>query len=92
MTLEIKDYFLQSYLEDPEYLRIYSKYLFEEIRIKYNINELIAPDSYVYCRVKRGLYGLKQAAKLAREQLIKHLKPWGYEPVCSCTKYLETSN
>ena len=73
MTLDIKAYFLQSYLEDPEYLRIHSKYFFEDIRIKYNINELIAPDGYVYCRVKRDLYGLKQAAKLAGEQLIKHL-------------------
>ena len=28
---------------------------------------------YVYVRIKRGMYGLKQAAKLANDELITHL-------------------
>ena len=35
---------------------------------------------YIYCEVKRSIFGLKQAAKLARDQLIKHLAPYGYYP------------
>ena len=80
MTLDIKDYFLQSFLEVPEYLRIHSKYFCEALRKKYNINKIIAPNGFVYCCIKRGMYSLKQAAKLAREQLIKHLAPYGYHP------------
>ena len=80
MTLDVNDFFLQSFLEEPEFLRIHSKYFFEDIRQKYNIDSIINKDGYVYCRVNRGLYGLKQAAKLAREQLIKHLEPYGYSP------------
>ena len=80
MTIDLKDYFLQSFLLEPEYLRIHGKYFLPDIRQKYNINALIDSDGYVYCEVKRGIYGLKQAAKLARDQLIKHLAPYGYYP------------
>ena len=32
----------------------------------------------MYCKIKRGMYGLKQAARLAIDQLVEHLKPFGY--------------
>ena len=59
MSLDIKYHFLQSILDDPEYLRIHSKYFFTDIRLKYNIDAIIVPDRYVYCKIKRGIYGLK---------------------------------
>ena len=80
MSLDINDHFLQSILDVPEYLRIHNKYFLEDIRKKYNINAIVAPDGYVYCKIKRGIYGLKQAARLARDQLIQHMKPYGYAP------------
>ena len=52
----------------------------DDIRKKYKITSLIASDSYVYFKIKRGTYGLKQVARLAREQLIKHLKLYRYFP------------
>ena len=67
-------------LEEPEYIRIHSKYVLPEIRQKYNIDSIIGPDGYVYCEIQKGMYGLKQAAKLARDQLVKHLKSYGYYP------------
>ena len=79
-TIDIKDFPLQSYLNDPEYLRIHQKYFFDDIRKKYNIDDLVAEDGYVYCELKRGLYGLKQAARLARDQLVKYLGKYGYSP------------
>ena len=80
MTLDIRDFSLQSFLEEPEFLRIHGKYFLEDIRSKYDISSMIAQDGYVYCKVQRGLYGLKQAAKLARNQLVKHLAKFGYHP------------
>ena len=80
MCIDLKDFFLQSFLEEPEYIRIHGKYFVGEIRNKYNIDEIIAPDGYVYCEAIRGMYGLNQAAKLARDQLIRTLKPFGYYP------------
>ena len=80
MTIDIKDFFLQSYMKHPEYMRIHKKYFTDAIRQKYNINDLIGDDDYVYCRIKRGMYGLKQAARLAYDELVQHLKKFGYEP------------
>ena len=48
MSLNVKDDFLQSVLDDPEYLRIHSKYFLEDICNKYNIHHIIAPVGYVY--------------------------------------------
>ena len=67
-------------LQDAEYMRIHGKYFLKDIREKYNIYSIISPDGYVYCKIKRGMYGLKQAACLARDQLIENLKPFGYSP------------
>ena len=80
ITLDLKDYFLQSDLPEAEYMKIHGRYFFNNIRQKYNIDDLIANDGYVYCKIVKGCYGLKQAAMLAHKKLIKHLKPFGYSP------------
>ena len=51
--------FLQTIMEDAEFLKIHGKYFLEDIRKQYNIDGLIVNDGYVYCKVKKGLYGLK---------------------------------
>ena len=37
-------------------------------------------DVYIYCKLKRGMYGLKQIVKLAWDQLTRYLDPFGYTP------------
>ena len=51
-----------------------------DIVSKYNLDR-IAHNGYVYIKIKKGMYGLKQAALLAYNKLVKHLKPFGYSPV-----------
>ena len=51
------------------------------MRELYEIDERIAKDGYVYVKIKKGMYSLKQAAILAYQQLVKRLKPHGYYPV-----------
>ena len=80
MTLDIKDFSLQTVMDHPEYMRIYSKYFLQDMRDKYNIDSIIAPDGYVYCKIKRGMYGLKQATRLAYDKLLQNLKKHGYLP------------
>ena len=48
MTLDIKDFFLQTLLERPEYMRIHSKYFSQDIKSKYSIPSLVTEDGYVY--------------------------------------------
>ena len=59
-------------------MRIHGKYFLDDIREQYDITSIIAPDGYVYCKIKRGMYRLKKAARLARDELIENLNPFGY--------------
>ena len=45
---------------------------------KYHIPSLVAGEGFVYCKIKRGMYGLKQAARLAYDNLVTNLKKDGY--------------
>ena len=58
LTIDIKNFFLQSYLKVAEYLRIHHKYFLEDIRTKYKIDSLVAPDGFVYYKIKHSLYML----------------------------------
>ena len=64
----------------PEYMRIHSEYFMKDIHNKYGIDNIISHDVYVYCRIKRGMYGLKQAERLAYDALLISLKKHGYAP------------
>ena len=80
MTLDIKDFFLQTDMQESEYMRINSKYFFKDIKDRYNLHDKINADGFVYCRIKKGMYGLKQAARLAYDDLKEHLAKYGYKP------------
>ena len=86
VSIDIKDFFLQSTLSDYEYMRIHSKYFMSDIRQKYDIDNLIDANGYVYSRIKKGMYGLKQAAKLANVS-----KVW-LQTGCFIPQFMDTSN
>ena len=80
LTLDLKDHFLQTIMKEPEYMRIHSKYLTKEIKNQYKTNNYVWKDGFIYCKIKRGMYGLKQAARLAYDLIKQRLKPYGYTP------------
>ena len=81
MTADIKDYFLATHMARPEYMKVHYKHLPDDIKKKYNLHTKVTPNNYIYIRFKKGMYGLKQAAILAYNNLQKCLKPFGYAPV-----------
>lgn len=80
MTLDLKDHFLASPMDDPEYMRIPVRYIPDDIMQRYKLHEKVH-NGYVYVKIKKGMYGLKQAALLAFNFLVENLKPFGYEPI-----------
>ena len=66
-------------MERPEYIKINSKYFLQDVRNTYNINNIVHNYGYIYYRIKRGMSGLKQAARLAYNNLKQHLQEYVYK-------------
>ena len=62
-------------------MRIHSKYFPLDIRDQYQIEVLIAVDGYIYLKIIKGVYGLKQVAIIAYNQIILYMESHGYYPV-----------
>jgi hypothetical protein len=83
LTGDLKDFYLQTAKmpeKDYAYMTIPIEVIPPDIIEKYNLLTL-AVNGKVYVEVSKGIYGLPQAGKLANEQLIRHLAPYGYAPV-----------
>ena len=81
MSCDLKYVFLETPMSRSEYMRIHSKYFPLDIRYLYEIEGLIAADGYLYIKIIKGLYELKQSGILAYAQLISHMDPNGYYTV-----------
>jgi len=80
MTADIKDFYLGTPMDRYEYMRIPIDMLPPAIIEQYELTPLIH-HGHVYVEIRRGMYGLPQAGKIANDQLIKLLATHGYRPV-----------
>ncbi|CAJ1940812.1 unnamed protein product, partial [Cylindrotheca closterium] len=78
-TIDLKDFYLETDLPEPEYVRIPVSVLSKKIIDLYHLHDKIHK-GFVYCKVKKGMYGLPQAGKLANGDLRQYLKPHGFIP------------
>ncbi len=85
-TGDIKDFYLKSVLERPEYMRVLRSQLPDDIQERYDLEKYFvyttkgqhSPTDWVYVEITKGIYGLPQAGLLAQQQLIKLLAEHGY--------------
>ncbi len=80
MTADLKDFYLGTPMSRYEYMRIPIDMLPDAIIEQYDLR-LLFHNGYVYVEIRRGMYGLPQARRLANDQLIAFLAPHGYRPV-----------
>ena len=74
LTMDIKDFYLNSPMKRPEYMKLKITDIPEEIIQEYNLMKLVTQDGYVYCEITKGMYGLPQAGILAQELLENNLQ------------------
>ena len=77
--LDIKNMYLQSLMEEPEFMFIYANLIPKEFIEEYDLEDYIH-EGKIYLQINKGMYGLPQAGKLAHDQLKAHLKKFGYTP------------
>ncbi len=76
--MDVKNYYLNTPLDRPEYMRIALSLIPQEIIDEYKLLDLVHDDGYVYIIIKKGMYGLPQAGILANKLLAKRLGKHGY--------------
>ena len=80
LTCDLKDFFLATPMTNPEFMKIPLKVIPADIQKKYNIQNIHHKQS-VYIKIRKGMYGLKQAAILAYNKLVAHLAKYDYHPI-----------
>ena len=81
MSADLKEFFLATPMEGDEFMKVKYKYFPENIRNRYELDKKVTPDGYIFIRIKRGMYGLKQAEILAYCHLQEKLLQYGYKPI-----------
>ena len=77
----IKHFYLNNILPDPEFMRIPLKIIPQEIVDAYNLATLLDNQGWIYMRTEKGTYGPKQAGIIANQELVKHMAPFGYHTI-----------
>ncbi len=76
MTIDIKNFYLNTPLHRYEYLRLKLNELPDDVIEEYDLKDKETTNGYVFVEVRKGIYGLPQARileqKLLKEQLIEH--------------------
>ena len=81
MLADLKDHFLNTPMERPEYMKVpYNKFP-DDIRTTYNLDRIVTSNGYIFYKIKHGMHGLKQADILAYDYIKQHLYPYGYHLV-----------
>jgi hypothetical protein len=78
-TGDISDFYLFTDMGESEYMWIPIQFLNPEVLGAYELESLIV-DGRVLTEIKKGMYGLPQAGRLAYDQLVLNLERNGYHP------------
>ena len=79
MGIDISDFYLNSTMPEPEWMWAPVALIPDEVMDAYSLHNKVK-NGKVLVRIDRGMYGLPQAGRLAYDQLVQHLRPYGYTP------------
>ena len=60
MCLDVKDHFLATPMTNPEFMRVRVKHIPQDIRIKYDIDNLVTIEGWVHVKIKKGCRDLSK--------------------------------
>ena len=83
-ALDVGNFYPETPLERYEYMRLPLKHFPQHTINQYNLREN-AKNGWVYVEIRKAIYGLPQAGKLANKQLKELLWPAGYYEVAHTT-------
>ncbi len=78
MTVDIKNFYLNTPLKRYEYLKLRLTDLPEDVTKQYDLQKKATPEGFVYVEIRKGMYGLPQAGLLVQELLERRLNENGF--------------
>jgi hypothetical protein len=81
MNMDIHNFYLNTPLPKPEYMKIHISLIPQEIIDVYELWNIVDDQGYVFIQINKGMYGLPQAGILAYQLLVARLGQHGYYPV-----------
>ena len=91
MTIDIKDYYLNTPRIRPEFIRIPCRMIPDTTVATHTLTPYINQNAILF-EVNKGMYGLPQAGLLAQQRLIAHLADHGYHETSTSCLFRHTSN
>lgn len=80
LTTDIKNFYLNTELPTPEYMKLQAKHIPSIITKHYNLAPIFH-NEFLYLNIDKGMYGLKQAGILGWQDLKTHLAKYQFFPV-----------
>ena len=78
MTIDIKDFYLNTPMSRFEYMKLKLSDLPEDFATRYNLEAKADKSDQVYAKIRKGMYGIPVAGLLAQRLLEKRLNKEGY--------------
>ena len=78
--MDIKNFYLGTPMDEYKYMKMPLKIFPKHVKKQYNLMEH-EKNGFVYLEIRRAIYGLPQAGRLANLQLKEFLEPEGYYEV-----------
>ncbi len=78
MTMDIKDFYLNTQMATYKYMRLKILDMPDEVIEQYKLNDIGTPDGHIYCEIQKGMYGLPQVGVIVQELLADYLRQHGY--------------
>ena len=78
MTLDIKDFYLNTPLAKPEYLRLKMSNFPQDVIDHYKLKDKVDQKGNLYAKAAKGMYGLPHAGIIAQKLLEERLNKVGY--------------
>ena len=79
MTINISNMYLNTPLQEYQYMKFNINMIPQEVINLYKIQNKVTSNGWVYCEIRKAIYGLKESGKLANIELKAVLATEGYK-------------
>ena len=72
-------------MNEPEYMKVCLKLFPDDIIQQYNLHAQVDINGYIFIKINKGMYGLRQSIILAYQQISTRLQAAVYKPIIGST-------